>query len=492
VLRAKVRRRKPGHVSVRYGTIRNPGLQVLSDRVVRVVGNPRNPRKIVLRTHRKYARGTVLSAPPGGKLPHGLLARITGVRSGSRLTTIGLRPASIYEVVPNMSFRTRLDISGAASSSAVACDGLSGVTPFVRISDVWADGAWVTSRVWPFGDVKTGARLSLDFDVGAGVQVAAAVGISCTVTFPGLTVQAFPAGIPVYGTIKPVLEGTVGAGGRLRAEGKVRINTGARIEAIPPRAEPTLSVGPPRFQFTNEVFAEIGLGFGIRSEIGLGASDGANLHVAAANNVEFKVGGGTCRWDLRLGTFSAGGKLGRWSVSTPSTPPLYERNLWQAPCVPPPLVAPLVRAQAAWNTDADVDLYAWDEAGHLLYFGEREGIPGAELIEDVIPDEGVTVHDPEIFRELSTLGRRYTFGLCLYRGTPTSVTLTVPHVPDPRGAPRTFPVNLDYEGDGAIVATSPEGPAYTPPPDWCRSVASLERRQGPSPAQDAKEFHTIR
>ncbi len=469
-LRVKVEQRGSRRVTVRYGTIRNPGVQVLRTRVLKVVGSARRPRGLILRGNAPYRRGTILSAPPGPRFPRGLLSRIKAVRHERLRTRLVVRPAGIYEVAPNMRFKTRLSVRQLALTSDLSCQGGSGVTPFVRISDVWADGGWTTSRVWPFGEIKTGARVNLDFDVGTGLDIATVVGVSCSVSLPGFVVQGFAAGIPIYGSIGPVVTGSVGAGARMKAEAKVRVNSGARIGGVPPGAAPTVSFGSPKFEFSDEVFAEAKLGVGVNAQVGIGVADAANLHVNFGNSLDFSVGGGACSWDLRLGTFSAAGQLGRLKFSTPSTPVLYEQNLWRAVCSPPPLVVPLVRAQMAWATDADVDLYAWDEAGNLAYFGERDGIQGSELAKDVIPDEGETTHEPELFVENQAPGRRYTFGVCLFRGDASNVTLTVPSVPDPRGAPQIFQIPLNAVGDGTVVTTSPEGPGYSPPPGWCQSI----------------------
>jgi hypothetical protein len=472
-LRVKVGRHLSAHASVRYRTIRNPGVRSLKEgRILRVMGGRKSPRALLVRGGRDYRRGMVLTARPSRKLPRGLMARVKRAKHGRFRSLLFLRPAGIYEVAPNFHFHTRLRASAAATASAgVTCEGGSGITPFIRVSNVVADGGWTTSRVWPFGDIETGARINLAFDVGAGVDVAAAVGGSCQLSLPGFTLQGFAAGIPIYGSVSPVLIGSAAFGARLKAEGKVRVSATASVSAVPPSASPSISVSSPTFTFSNEVFSDVGLGFGLRTEVGIGLADAANIHAAFGNSLDFNVGGGVCRWDLRLGTFSAGGELGHFGISTPSTPPLYAQNLWQTPCLPPPLTAPLLRAQAAWNTDADVDLYTWDDAGNEAYFGDREAVPGAELIEDVIPGEAEVVHDPEMFNENNPLGRHLTFGLCLFRGEATDVTLTVPFMPDPRGPVSTFQVPLHYEGEGVVVANSPVGQAFTPPPDWCRSVA---------------------
>ncbi len=145
------------------------------------------------------------------------------------------------------------------------------------------------------------------------------------------------------------------------------------------------------------------------------------------------------------------------SPSSPGTP---------APAPAPPVVTlPLTRATMSWNTDSDIDLYIWDDQGNLLFFGEREGILNAELVDDVIPLEGEDSHAPEIFRETAEPNRPYTFGICDYHREGGDVTLTVT---DPNGTTRTFHRTLEYEGDSAVITMSPEGAGYSPPPEWCR------------------------
>lgn len=470
--RVKGKRKGAKPVVVRYGTIRNPGVKELSPRrVLRVFGKRRQPSALLLRGGGEYRRGIILTSPPSAKLPRGLLARVVGVANG-RKTKVKLRPASIYEAAPNMRFRTQLRVLSGAGASALSCGSGSSFDPFVRVSNVWTDGGWTTSRVWPFGEVETGAWLNLDFDTAVGLNMAAVAGVTCTFSLRAFTVQGFAGFIPIYGAIKPSLTGRIGAGARMRPEGSVRVELGANVGALPPSASPKVGFSSPKFRLNAEVFSEVGLDVGINSEIGIGAADAANIHATFGNGLSFRAGGGSCDWTLRLGTFSAGGKLGRWTITTPSTPPLYEHNLWQGACVPPPLPVPLNRAQISWETDADVDLYAWDESGGLTYFGDPSGIPDTELVRDIIPDAGETAHDVETFLETANPGRRYTFGVCLFRGDPTDVTMTVSPVPDPRGVPLTFPVHLASEGDGAVVATSPEGNGYSPPAGWCRSVAN--------------------
>lgn len=138
---------------------------------------------------------------------------------------------------------------------------------------------------------------------------------------------------------------------------------------------------------------------------------------------------------------------------------------------PPPVTLPLTRATMSWDTDSDIDLYTWDDQGNVLFYGEREGIPNAELIEDVIPLEGEYSHSPEVFRETAEPNRPYTFGICDFHREGGDVTLSVT---DPGGTVRTFHRTLEYEGDSAVITSSPQGPDYSPPYEWCRYLNKLE------------------
>jgi hypothetical protein len=133
--------------------------------------------------------------------------------------------------------------------------------------------------------------------------------------------------------------------------------------------------------------------------------------------------------------------------------------------VPPAVTLPLTRATMSWDTDSDIDLYTWDDRGNVLFYGERDGIPNAELVEDVIPLEGEDSHGSEIFREVGEPNRPYTFGICDFHREGADVTLTVV---DPGGTARTFHRTLEYEGDSAVITSSPQGPDYSPPYEWCR------------------------
>ena len=165
--------------------------------------------------------------------------------------------------------------------------------------------------------------------------------------------------------------------------------------------------------------------------------------------------------------------IGPFSIQGPSSPPLYHRNLWHRNCgagaggsPPAPIpTGPFTRATMSWDSDSDIDLYAWDGEGNFTYYGEREGIPNAQLVEDVIPGFEELSHPSELFQETAAYNRSYTFGICDFRGEGGNVTLTVV---DPGGGTRTFHHTLFYEGDSAVITSSPTGVDYSPSWEWCR------------------------
>jgi hypothetical protein len=481
-LRIKVRPRHARRVTVSYGTIVNPGLRAVSGHISRVLGDPQSPSGVILDQRQGIHKGSILSAQPSGKLPQGLLAHVTSIRSGTGGTIVGIRPAGIYEVAPNMSFDTPLSASGGASSSqAFTCQTSGpGLHPYVRVSNISASGGWTTSRV-AFVEIKTGATVDLHFHAAAGVDVTASARLSCSIPLPSLAIQGMAGPIPIYGAIKPGASAEVAAGAKMSAEGSTDVTLGTHISGVPLSAQPQLSFDSPKFDFKSELFATAKASLSLNAEVGIGVANAANIHISLGNALEFGAAPGNCTWDLNLGSFSAGGQLGPFSISTPSTPPLYHRNLWHRACgasapppappppppPPPPITLPLARATMSWDSESDIDLYTWDQTGRLISYYERLGIPEAELIEDVIPSFGEYLHPPEIFQETGSPNRTYTFGICDFHGEGGDVTLDVV---DPGGGHRTFHETFFEAGESTVITTSPNGQGYDPGFGWCHYI----------------------
>jgi hypothetical protein len=478
-LKVRVRRGRMAKLELHYGSIINPGVRSVNGKVVAIGGDPINPSTVTLKRGTGVHAGSILSARPGTMLPHGLLAKVTALSRVDGSLVASLAPASIYDVAPNMSFDIPVESSPGAAAQALACSGVSGFSPYVHLSDIHLSGGWTTTKVL-FARVTTGATVEVHFKVAPGVNVTAGAGLSCSLPLPGISIQGMAGPIPVYGALKPKASAQLAAGAKMHAEGSTEVTVGANFSA-PGVVRPVLGFSSPRFSFGAELFASLTAGLGVGAEVGIGVAEIGNLHLALDNSLDFTASPGNCSWDLNLGTFSAGGKLGPFTISTPSTPPIYHRNLWhrncgpgvapeapaatQPPPGPPPVALPQVRARMSWETESDVDLYAGDEYGNLAYFAEKDGIPDAELITDVIPQEGEYDHSSEFFQETANPNRHYTFGVCEYNGDGSEVTL---QVTDPGGAVRTFDRTLYGNGDYELITTSPDGGGYDPGYGWCR------------------------
>jgi hypothetical protein len=472
-------------VTIRYGSIVNPGVVDVSHSVARVLGSPTAPSAVILKPGAQVSRGQILSSRPDAKLPHGLLARALSVTGEGREQVV-LRGASIYEVAPSFSFDVPVTATEGATASQIAKCSTSGnepgADPFVKLSNFHVSGGWTTTHIG-FVNLKTGATAELHFTAAAGVKVSTSAALKCELDLPSVGFQGMAGPIPVYGGIRPGAEASISGSASMTSEGSTEVTLGMKAGAVPPKASPILGFSTPKFTVSSSASAEIHAGVSLAAELGVGAENAANIHVDLTNSVDFTGKPGECSWDLDLGAFSATGEIGPLSISTPSSPSIH-KNLWHAACgaapaappapapaptPPAPLLPvtptlPLTRAVMSWGTDADVDLYAWDEYGDLLSYYYREGIPGAELVEDVIPEEGETVHPPEVFRETFDPDRAYAFGICDYHREGGPITLDVV---DPDGAVRTFNEFLAGEGEGLVVTTSPLGVAVQPESGWC-------------------------
>lgn len=122
------------------------------------------------------------------------------------------------------------------------------------------------------------------------------------------------------------------------------------------------------------------------------------------------------------------------------------------------LDSPRQRAVLTWDTATDMDLHIWDADGNHTYYVDLGAIPGARLLEDIIPGYG-----PETFEETSSPGRTYTYGVCAYSGS-ADINLTVF---DPSGSSRSFDRSLPWDKSAVLVTSSPSSGGYIPEPGWC-------------------------
>lgn len=332
-LKVRVRPGKTSRVPIRYGTIVNPGLLPLSpDAIKSIAGDPLNPTSIQLSSGPLPQIGDVLSSPPSGQLPQGLLARVTAAIDDDGSAVVELNPASIYEVVPNMTLDHALqspsqEMTPAAFGAKVSCG--DGISPYRRIDNLRILGGWNTVSVLGV-DVKVGLRAELDFDVKAGVKFASTLGVNCKVAV-SVPFQGMAGPVPVYGAIEGSLEAGIGARATVDAGGSVHVRTGVATVGAPPSliAIPLVDYDSPKLTVTGSLAVEATAGIGLAAEIGIGAAGAANIHARVDNTLKFTGRSGSCSWDLELGKFSVGGKLAGWDISSPSTPPVYRKQLWK-------------------------------------------------------------------------------------------------------------------------------------------------------------------
>lgn len=320
------------HITLRgkYGSIINPGVKSLpAGAVVSVAGPEGNPTSIVLRGRVAFAKDAILSLRPSDKLPRGLLSHVEGVVSAGSNTRVTLRAASVYEVAPSFEFDIPVNVAPGAAASGLSCGAAVGLVPSLAARDISVTGGWNTVRVLGV-DVAVGVRVQAHFTAAVGLRGLGATGDSCTLS-AGFSFNGMAGPIPVTGGIEGELSASAELGGKFSATGSVRIDAGASTVGTPPILVwyPQVTFSNPRFSYTDErsVAAKAGIGAGVK--IGLGNSYVASATLKVGTSVEFTRKLDSCSWDARFGQFSASGKVGSWTISTPKTPALFSKNLWR-------------------------------------------------------------------------------------------------------------------------------------------------------------------
>jgi hypothetical protein len=123
-----------------------------------------------------------------------------------------------------------------------------------------------------------------------------------------------------------------------------------------------------------------------------------------------------------------------------------------------------IRTRLVWDSNRDVDLHTWDQAGDHAYFADLFGIESGYLDQDVIPGYG-----PETFYETDP-GNTFAFGVCQYSGTQANVLVDVR---DPDGQTRRFAVTLRGRKAASLMTISPVGgDGFLPSSGWCNEAGS--------------------
>lgn len=321
---------------VGYSTIVNPGLTQVHGKPVKVLGSASHPRGLVLPSSPSLRPGKIVSIAPSARFPHGVLARVTRATTSGQETTVHLKSVLVTEVAPVLNFDIPATVAGAsrASASSASCSGLSEIKPVLEFSNAHLKGS-ITTVGWGWLKVIPSAKLLASFDVKSGIDVNASLGLKCSLSAHSLPVRGLvPPGIPVYGTITGGLSASVSAAAKLRAGIKLPVTAGAQTYGVPPSLlwRPIIQFGHPRFEKSFTTVAQLKAGASIGADVGIGDPTVGNAHVSLTNGLDFTARPGQCSWDLNLGKFSAGGRIWKFGISTPSTPPVYHKNLWKNAC----------------------------------------------------------------------------------------------------------------------------------------------------------------
>lgn len=439
--------------------------------------------QLVLSGRPRVRRGQVVALGQSRRTPAGVLQRVTGVARSGGTTVLTTVPASIPDLIPAGSMDVQLPRRSAPrvarlsskKDSAVECTGGQAMS---ASADVDLTSSTRLEASWgPFSGLKAkftgtaGAYAALD----ATVSGAAACDLNPVGVFPGGidlgTYRFLIANVPIV--LQP--NGQIYVWGHAEAQAAMTASASASLTA-------TAGVA-----YEDGAFKPFG---GVRPRTTYkppGLSANGSVGVYAAPAVYVKVNGiGGPELDLRSGLELAAdtGATPWWTLTAPlSAGVKFKVNVWRvnkesdrfeifgtrrtlasasgpSPTPPAPVDrGPVNRATLTWDTETDVDLHVWDDQGNHTYFDAQEAIPGARLVEDIIPGYG-----PEYFEETASYGRRYTYGICQFSGDGANVSLTIT---DPNGQRRNVTESLDFEEDYEILDSGPGGGGYVPPDGWC-------------------------
>lgn len=436
---------------------------------------------VVLSGNRSLHTGEVLALGVGNATPDGMLARITHVTHAGGATIASTVPATLPEVLPAGDVDLNLNAIPSASvrsqpragtpfSRAITCSngarieagGSASLSANVNLHVGWKFPFRVTARFE--GVVQASSELKASVSGEASCTLASTPLLAQPIRLGAYTFTIGPVPVVLIPTVQFYLSasGQVQAGVSTSIVSSLKANAGVEFDggSFKPFGglTPSFTFTPPALMASGTAQAAISPTLNVLID-GIGGPRvdlTAGLKLAADINAH--------PWWRLTAPISLGAQLGldiwKFQLHSDRLQVFYaEPQIAAAATVAPPRLPPTERAQLTWDNDSDVDLHIWDESGHHTWYQALDGIPGARLLEDIIPGFG-----PEHFVEDAGHGRRYTYGVCLYHGTDVNTTV---HVTDPNGASRELTSYLPDEKSAALITTSPLGGGFIPEPGWC-------------------------
>jgi hypothetical protein len=345
--------------AVEYAGVVNPSTRPLPDRVIGVVGDPEDPRAILLPTDGSPPTpGTIYVGGPTESLPRGVVARVTGVDRRQGRLVVDLTAVPIAEAVPAFQFVGSLDLAPAASAGTPEDSPAQRLLhPAASLGDrpvATASSSCDPPKLLRFGahldslELRQASlsafppqmRLTVAVRTTESLGVAAAaVGVNCDWKLAELgpyqtVIPVGPIPVPVYATL-PVNAG-IHVNGHLDI-GTVNIasTTVATAEAgttdnqasLTQQGSNVWTSGLGAISGSAKLSASVGV------QAGIGVAKGANVHLTAGFGPEFDWSTGhECEVRLDLGSLSAGVSVLGKDFDTPGFTPLHPR-LWHG-CPP--------------------------------------------------------------------------------------------------------------------------------------------------------------
>lgn len=332
-------------LTVRYGTIVNPGVAKLRGAVIDVGGPPENPVSVAVYAKSAPNVGTIVTATPRKELPVGLLHQVIAKSVQGNVKHLQLIPAPVSDVMPSLVFR-----GNAPAQSGASVFRRSALRRWTLGSDcdfgpggsfrMWAglDEPWLDFdvNVLPWKPIR--ARTVASLGAHLGYEGTSSKHFGCEIPTQLLLSRPIFIPVPPPVTLLPVyfqvpLTGRVEWSGEgvSRRDMHWRVTFGQETEVRGGK-----SVVKPIFDFDKSNVNASGreplfdASIAITGEFGVGLPNVTNLNVQAGFGLRYRHRPERCGIDAFADGFKIEGNLGPFTLSTPSLGNVG-KELWSCP-----------------------------------------------------------------------------------------------------------------------------------------------------------------